>query len=200
MAGLNMQVWDRKRWQTERDKAGVSKGACSKISVGSELDKFHKAYAKDYVTAAKQAKVLKGKLDTYCASVKKKHPKFEKLIKDRLMFYTTNYISAIEGISASMTTYPDELKEARTQWARMASAYSEWKGSAREGEAFKHPALKPLCESMLQSGNAAKNLALLNPKYKAHGDALAKLGSVLDGGAFNEKIGDKIDQVLKMSV
>ncbi len=202
-------VWDRKRWQTERDKAGVKKGACSKVSVGGELDKFHKAHGKDFKTGAKQAANLKKALVTYCAAITKKpgdktHKDFVQRIQSRLIVNVDNYITYVDDTAKARDWYPSELEKARSFWNRLEPEFKEWKSTSREGEDFVHKGnkelVKGLTAALLKSGNAAKQLSIESPKYKAHCDALAKLGSTLDGGLLNAATGDKIDTELKKMV
>jgi hypothetical protein len=64
-------IWDRKKWQTERDSAGVAKGACSKVSAGDEIERFHKDFAKGYEKYASATQRLVDKLGIYCATLEK---------------------------------------------------------------------------------------------------------------------------------
>ena len=197
-------VWSRDRWKNERDGAKVPKGAVKGVSVGDELDKFDKAHKKSLDAGAKQANLLKSKLAKYASSIKAKHPEFAKTVSNRLIGQVDFYLKFVQDTAKARAWYPSELEKARSCWMRLEPEFKEWKSMGRQGEPFEHNGnkalVKALTASLLKAGNAAKQLALIDDKYKAHGDALAKLGSVLEGSGINGPTGDKIDDEVRKKV
>lgn len=68
-------IWSRAKWQQERDAVRVPKGACPKISVGEELDRFHQEMVRGVgLNASAAAKRLEDRARTYVAAVQQRHP------------------------------------------------------------------------------------------------------------------------------
>jgi hypothetical protein len=65
-------VWDRNKWQTERNEKNVPKGSGGKLNIGDEIAKFHTASTMGLPAGMAAAVSLEKKLGLYVAELKKK--------------------------------------------------------------------------------------------------------------------------------
>lgn len=78
-------IWSRAKWQQERDAARVPAGACPRVSVAAELDRFHMAMANGVSPAAKHAaRRLEERVTTYVDSIEAKHPLWSRRVSVQL--------------------------------------------------------------------------------------------------------------------
>jgi len=156
-----LYVWTRKKWQEERDKADVPKGAASKVSMGDELDKFHKAFAKGLGEGADAGKRLKTKIAAYRAAVKTKYPKWAKRVEDQLEFNLDAFLNDYEQIEAGAKTFNEAVDTVRDIWPDIKDELKTWlkeHPEPGEGEKFEHAKLKALRKALGEIGNVGQRL------------------------------------------
>lgn len=74
-------IWSRPKWQQERDTAKVSAGACPRMSVAAELDRFHAEMAKGFNPGSiHAAKRLEERIKTYVGSIGARHPSWARRV------------------------------------------------------------------------------------------------------------------------
>ncbi len=155
-------IWTRKEWQKRRDTAKVATGASKKVSVGDELDKFHKANKAGVSEGLKQSQVLAKKLEQYCADIKKSEPKFEAEVR-RLLAEVKGYPEVLKDISKAVKKSSDMKKAAKAKYASLRdSAVATFKA---DGEAkFLNDDLLALKEIFMQVYYAANALRPYDPE------------------------------------
>ncbi len=138
-------VWDRKKWQTERDKAGIAKGACSKVSVGDELDKFHKEFAKGYSKYKEATQRLIDKIDIYAAALDKSKKPDEKKwaghVRTVIVDRCTEMMKDFDLIEKARGDYNKGVQIAKAAWPKVKTEALLWLTNS-DGEPLKVPQMK----------------------------------------------------------
>jgi hypothetical protein len=192
-------IWDRKRWQKERDdkKYNVPKGAVSKVSIGDRLDKFHKANKKSVVDGAKAAAELKKDITTYKAGIKGKYQAFHDRIKNQLEYFVDIYIKEATVIVSAVPDYAKLREDASTKLLVFASEYVVWQKGGSQGQ-FAPSDKKGTMTALNEFLSCVQKMVYVSDKVKpAQATALDKLIYSIDGGAVNDKTIKKLVEAVK---
>jgi hypothetical protein len=113
----------REDWQKIRDGAKVPKGA-AKVSIGDSLDKVHKSFTPDTISANEKAtEQLIKDLDVYIAAIKPKYASFEAVVKDRVRKKAVSHLAFVKDIVKARVEYYPRYSEAQ-------ETYKSLKGGA----------------------------------------------------------------------
>ena len=140
-------IWDRKKWQTERDKAGVAKGACSKVSAGDELDKFKKEFDKGYEKYKSATERLVEKMGIYCASLDKskktEDKKWAARVRTQIVDHGSEMLMDFQKIEDARGEFKKGVKVAKAAWPSVRTEALLWLTNS-DGSELKVPQMKVL--------------------------------------------------------
>jgi len=200
MIAAGERIWKRDRWVKERADNKVPKGAVSGVSMGDELDKFHKEVVKGVKEGKAAAEKLKTALTKYTNGIKTKYKAFFDRIKARIAADVDTYISDATKVLAVVPTYSKVREEASTQLLIAGAEFQHWQKAGSQGK------FKPSNENVLLAKLKAFNDACLVLIY--YTDKINEADSktfdrtyyfVTGGGAWNSPTVSKLIELAKKS-
>lgn len=140
-------IWDRKKWQTERDKGGVAKGACSKVSAGDELDRFHKDFAKGYAKYKEATERLSEKFGIYASSLEKskkaEDKKWAARVRTQIVDRANEMLQDFDKIEKARGEFKKGVQVAKAAWPKVKTETLLWLTNS-DGEPLKVAQMKAL--------------------------------------------------------
>jgi hypothetical protein len=146
----------------ERDDNKVPKGAVSGVSMGDELDKFHKEVVKGVREGKAACEKLRTAITKHTNGIKTKYKPFFDRIKARLAADVDTYIGDAEKVLAAVPTYSKVREEASTQLLLAGAEFQHWEKGGSQGSF------------------TPSNAKVLLPKLKALNDACLVLSFYTD--------------------
>lgn len=175
-------IWDRKKWQTERDKEKVPKGA-AKVSMGDEIEKFHKANAKGLREGRAAAEKLLTVVAAYKKAIAAKHDKLAKRIDKMLVYFLNQYLKDTKGIIDAIPHYTSFHKAASETLSESARQVLEWDKQGGQGK-FKPTNADATKTALSNLLTCSQRMVYVSAAVKKDvTDALDKAVYGIDGGA-----------------
>jgi hypothetical protein len=182
-------LWTRTKWQEERDKLKVPKGA-ARVSMGDSIEKFHKANAKGLKDGVAAATALKKALVTYKAAIKAKYKPFYDRIERQFEYELDHYLSDSARLGVVAKTYTATHTTATDAVRQVGAEFIQWEQAGSNGT-FKPSKEKATNDALTKFVDVVKKMPYFTDKIKK-ADALTFDRTVYaaTGGSWNKKTVD----------